>query len=92
MIFTVHGALTGTFAARVRWVADHVGVGAGGLGLALLMPGVGALPVALVIAGFGLLGFGIAVVVPLVFAAAGRLGEHPGRSIAGWPASRTAVA
>jgi len=42
-IFAVHGAVTGTFAARVPWLADHVGVGAGGLGLALLMPGVGAL-------------------------------------------------
>ncbi|GGQ38599.1 MFS transporter [Couchioplanes azureus] len=42
MIFTVHGAVTGTFAARVPWIADHVGTGAGGLGLALLMPGVGA--------------------------------------------------
>src|SRR3954465_907572 len=42
-IFVAHGAVTGTFAARVPWVADHVGVGAGGLGLALLMPGVGAL-------------------------------------------------
>jgi MFS family permease len=42
-IFAVHGAVTGTFAARVPWVADHVGIGAGGLGIALLMPGVGAL-------------------------------------------------
>jgi predicted MFS family arabinose efflux permease len=42
-IFAVHGAVVGTFAARVPWLADHVGVGAGGLGLALLMPGVGAL-------------------------------------------------
>ncbi|GAA0477314.1 MFS transporter [Paractinoplanes deccanensis] len=42
-IFAAHGAVTGTFAARVPWVADHVGVGPGGLGLALLMPGVGAL-------------------------------------------------
>jgi fucose permease len=39
--------------------------------------------VVLVIAGFGLLGIGIAVVVPLIFAAAGRTGAHPGRSIAG---------
>ncbi len=39
--------------------------------------------VSLVIAGFGLLGVGIAVVVPLVFAAAGRIGDHPGRSLAG---------
>jgi len=42
-----------------------------------------ASPVALVIAGFGLLGIGIAVVVPLVFAAAGRLPGQPGRNIAG---------
>jgi predicted MFS family arabinose efflux permease len=42
-IFAVHGAVVGTFAARVPWIADHVGVGAGGLGIALLMPGVGAL-------------------------------------------------
>jgi fucose permease len=33
--------------------------------------------------GFALLGFGIAVVVPLAFAAAGRAGDHPARSIAG---------
>jgi MFS family permease len=43
VIFAVHGAVTGSFAARVPWVADHVGAGVGGLGLALLMPGVGAL-------------------------------------------------
>jgi predicted MFS family arabinose efflux permease len=42
-IFAAHGAVTGTFAARVPWIADHVGVGPGGLGVALLMPGVGAL-------------------------------------------------
>ncbi len=35
--------MAGTFAARVPWVADHVGTGVGGLGIALLMPGVGAL-------------------------------------------------
>lgn len=33
--------------------------------------------------GFALLGTGVAVVVPLVFAAAGRIGPHPARSIAG---------
>jgi predicted MFS family arabinose efflux permease len=37
----------------------------------------------LVIGGFALIGIGIAVVVPLVFAAAGRIGPHPARSIAG---------
>ncbi|GAB2591819.1 MFS transporter [Paractinoplanes abujensis] len=42
-VFAAHGAVTGTFAARVPWIADHVGVGPGGLGVALLMPGVGAL-------------------------------------------------
>jgi hypothetical protein len=33
--------------------------------------------------GFALLGIGVALVVPIVFAAAGRVGPHPGRSIAG---------
>jgi len=35
------------------------------------------------LAGFALLGIGVAVVVPLVFAAAGRVGPHPARSVAG---------
>lgn len=38
---------------------------------------------ALAIAGFGLLGLGIAVVVPLAFAAAGRSGPAPSQAIAG---------
>jgi MFS family permease len=38
---------------------------------------------ALGLAGFALLGIGVAVVVPLVFAAAGRVGPHPARSVAG---------
>ncbi len=42
-VFAVHGAVTGSFAARLPWVAAHVGVGAGRLGVALLMPGVGAM-------------------------------------------------
>jgi predicted MFS family arabinose efflux permease len=42
VVFAVHGAVMGTFAARVPWLAQHVGVGVGGLGVALLMPGVGA--------------------------------------------------
>jgi predicted MFS family arabinose efflux permease len=33
--------------------------------------------------GFALLGLGVAVVVPIVFAAAGRIGPHPARSVAG---------
>jgi predicted MFS family arabinose efflux permease len=43
VVFAVHGAVMGSFAARVPWVAGHVGVGAGGLGIALLMPGLGAM-------------------------------------------------
>jgi MFS family permease len=42
-LFAVHGVVMGSFAARLPWVADHVGVGAGGLGVALLMPGFGAM-------------------------------------------------
>ncbi len=42
-VFAVHGAVVGTFAARIPWVAHHVGVGVGGLGVALLMPGIGAM-------------------------------------------------
>ncbi|ADI05454.1 integral membrane transport protein [Streptomyces bingchenggensis BCW-1] len=38
---------------------------------------------ALAIAGFGLLGLGVAVVVPLAFAAAGRSGPNPSQAIAG---------
>lgn len=42
-VFVVHGCVTGSFAARIPWIASHVGVGVGGLGVALLMPAVGAL-------------------------------------------------
>lgn len=38
---------------------------------------------ALALCGFGLLGLGVAVVVPLAFAAAGRSGDNPSRAIAG---------
>jgi predicted MFS family arabinose efflux permease len=43
VIFAVHGCVTGSFAARIPWIASHVGVGVGRLGIALLMPGIGAL-------------------------------------------------
>jgi predicted MFS family arabinose efflux permease len=43
VVFGVHGAVAGTFAARLPWIAHHVGVGVGGLGIALLMPGFGAM-------------------------------------------------
>jgi predicted MFS family arabinose efflux permease len=39
----VHGCVVGSFAARVPWIASHVGVDVGLLAIALLMPGVGAL-------------------------------------------------
>ncbi len=65
-------------AGPVRTVrAAGIVAGAGGLLVVL------AHQVALGIAGFALLGVGVAVVVPLVFAAAGRVGPHPARSIAG---------
>ncbi|MCF2530068.1 MFS transporter [Yinghuangia sp. KLBMP8922] len=41
-VFTVHGAVTGTFVARVPWVQDHAGVSAGQLGFALAFPAIGA--------------------------------------------------
>jgi hypothetical protein len=37
----------------------------------------------LAIAGFALIGLGVAVVVPLAFTAAGNAGPHPGQQIAG---------
>jgi MFS family permease len=43
VVFAVHGSVFGSFAARVPWIAEHVGVDVGGLGVALLMPGIGAL-------------------------------------------------
>jgi MFS family permease len=42
-VFAVHGCVVGSFAARIPWIASHVGVGVGRLGLALLMPAIGAL-------------------------------------------------
>jgi len=41
--FAVHGTVVGSFAARVPWIAQHVGVDVGHLAVALLMPGIGAL-------------------------------------------------
>jgi MFS family permease len=43
LVFAVHGSVTGSFAARLPWIAAHVGVGVGRLGVALLMPTIGAL-------------------------------------------------
>jgi len=41
-VFTVHGAVTGSFATRVPWIQDHASVSAGELGLALAFPAIGA--------------------------------------------------
>src|SRR5262249_17300163 len=51
---------------------------AGGAVAVVLAPGL-----AIGLVGFALLGIGVALVVPIVFAAAGRVGMHPARSIAG---------
>ncbi|MFJ9720369.1 MFS transporter [Streptomyces sp. NPDC101213] len=41
-VFTVHGAVTGSFATRVPWIQDHASVGAGQLGFALAFTAFGA--------------------------------------------------
>ncbi|MFJ6707418.1 MULTISPECIES: MFS transporter [unclassified Streptomyces] len=41
-VFTVHGAVTGSFATRVPWIQEHSGLGAGQLGLALAFTAFGA--------------------------------------------------
>src|SRR4051794_5216790 len=43
VVFAVHGAANGSFATRIPWIRDRLGLSAGALGLALLMPAVGAL-------------------------------------------------
>ncbi|MDQ1659123.1 MAG: hypothetical protein QOD41_4206 [Cryptosporangiaceae bacterium] len=41
-VFTVHGAVTGSFGTRIPWIQDHLHLRPGALGLALLMPAIGA--------------------------------------------------
>ncbi len=43
VMFCVHGAVTGTFATRLPWIANHLHTDPGGLGLALLFGSVGAM-------------------------------------------------
>ncbi len=43
LVFAVHGAVTGTFATRIPWIAEHLHTNPGGLGLALLFVSVGAI-------------------------------------------------
>jgi len=42
-IFTVHGAVCGSFSTRIPWIEEHLHIGAGALGVALLAPTVGSL-------------------------------------------------
>jgi MFS family permease len=62
----------------VRTVRLSGACAAGGAIVVVLAP-----DLAVGLCGFALLGIGVAVVVPLVFAAAGRVGPHPARSVAG---------
>ena len=42
-VFAVHGAASGSFAARIPWIAENLRLDEGSLGLALIMPAVGSL-------------------------------------------------
>lgn len=42
-MFAIHGTVTGSFASRLPWIADHLHLTEGQLGLALIMPAVGSL-------------------------------------------------
>ncbi|MEE4542858.1 MFS transporter [Streptomyces sp. V4-01] len=41
--FAVHGAVQGSFATRIPWIKDHLGLSAGQLGLALVCPALGSM-------------------------------------------------
>ncbi|WP_344394991.1 MFS transporter [Actinomadura alba] len=43
VVFAVHGAVSGSFATRIPWIQDRLGMSEGALGLALLAPAVGSL-------------------------------------------------
>jgi predicted MFS family arabinose efflux permease len=42
-VFAVHGAVQGTFATRIPWIKDHLGLSAGALGIALVCPAIGSM-------------------------------------------------
>lgn len=42
MVFAVHGTVSGNFATRVPWIQQHLGLGAGQIGLALLCVALGS--------------------------------------------------
>ncbi|MGW1199844.1 MFS transporter [Streptomyces sp. NPDC002536] len=41
-VFALHGALSGSLATRLPWIQEHLGLGPGRLGLALVFPALGA--------------------------------------------------
>jgi predicted MFS family arabinose efflux permease len=43
LVFAAHGAVYGSFATRIPWLQDHLHIGPGLLGVALLAPSVGAI-------------------------------------------------
>lgn len=43
VVFAVHGAVLGTFAPRIPWIADRLDASPGQLGLALIAPALGAM-------------------------------------------------
>jgi predicted MFS family arabinose efflux permease len=42
LVFAVHGAVIGSFGGRIPWIQEHLNLRPGALGLALLMPAIGA--------------------------------------------------
>lgn len=42
LVFAVHGAVSGTFATRIPWIKDHLGLSAAALGVALVCPAIGS--------------------------------------------------
>jgi fucose permease len=49
VVFALHGAVAGSFATRIPWMKDHLHLGTGQLGLALIAPAIGtflAMPLA----------------------------------------------
>ncbi len=42
-MFAIHGTVSGSFAARLPWIADNLNMSEGQLGLALVMPAIGSL-------------------------------------------------
>ena len=42
MVFAVHGTVSGNFATRVPWIQQHLGLGAGQIGMALLCVALGS--------------------------------------------------